>query len=368
ESMPCTVLQTSHAFHSKIVAPANAPLRAFLEELDLQWPTIPITANVDGTFYAMEGDNAKAAVLEKLAPQMASSVEWTAQIETMAAAGAGAFVEVGPKRALTVFATQILEGKPHLAVMTNHPKQGGIASFLSAMGMLALAGRVAAVPDGASSVLTEAFRAGPVEAWASTPLRPVRSSEEHEDLRTRARPLPSNGGAPAAAHAVAAPTATVAPSDPAEAIAAYVGDRLAAVCGYPARFCRGAVDLRLGLGLDDAKVASVVQRLRAEASLDGDVDIAAARTPSELVRAVRAPPSGWSPAAPATRRPVQAVAGTVMVHDPMADRRADPYVITGVSLGLPGGERVFDEDVFERLVRGETCIEEVTDAYKQALL
>ncbi|MGB0489583.1 MAG: beta-ketoacyl synthase N-terminal-like domain-containing protein [Candidatus Poseidoniaceae archaeon] len=368
ESMPCTVLQTSHAFHSKIVAPANAPLRAFLEELDLQWPTIPITANVDGTFYAMEGDNAKAAVLEKLAPQMASSVEWTAQIETMAAAGAGAFVEVGPKRALTVFATQILEGKPHLAVMTNHPKQGGIASFLSAMGMLALAGRVAAVPDGASSVLTEAFRAGPVEAWASTPLRPVRSSEEHEDLRTRARPLPSNGGAPAAAHAVAAPTATVAPSDPAEAIAAYVGDRLAAVCGYPARFCRGAVDLRLGLGLDDAKVASVVQRLRAEASLDGDVDIAAARTPAELVRAVRAPPSGWSPAAPATRRPVQAVAGTAMVHDPMAHRRADPYVITGVSLGLPGGERVFDEDVFERLVRGETCIEEVTDAYKQALL
>ena len=34
----------------------------------------------------------------------------------------------------------------------------------------------------------------------------------------------------------------------------------------------------------------------------------------------------------------------------------------------PRRERVFDEDVFERLVRGETCIEEVSDAYKQALL
>ena len=366
ESMPCTVLQTSHAFHSKIVAPANAPLRAFLEELDLQWPTIPITANVDGTFYAMEGDNAKAAVLEKLAPQMASSVEWTAQIETMAAAGAGAFVEVGPKRALTVFATQILEGKPHVAVMTNHPKQGGIASFLSALGMLALAGRVATMPDGASPALTEAFRAGPLEAWSSSPLQPARSSQEHEDLRTRARPLPSSGGTPVAAQAVVAPAAT--PSDPAEAIAAYVGDRLAAVCGYPARFCRGAVDLRTGLGLDDAKVASVVQRLRAEAPLDGEVDIASARTPAELVRAVRAPPSSWSPAAPATRRPVEAVTGATVVHDAMANRRANPYVITGVSLGLPGGERVFDEDVFERLVRGETCIEEVSDAYKQALL
>ena len=42
--------------------------------------------------------------------------------------------------------------------------------------------------------------------------------------------------------------------------------------------------------------------------------------------------------------------------------------ITGVSLGLPGGEKVFDEDTFERLVRGETCIAEVTDEYKQRLL
>ncbi|DAC11487.1 MAG TPA: hypothetical protein D7I09_00715, partial [Candidatus Poseidoniales archaeon] len=314
----------------------------------------------------MEGEDAKTAVLEKLAGQMASAVEWTAQIETMAAAGAGAFVEVGPKRALTVFASQILEDRPHLAVMTNHPKQGGTASFLSALGMLALAGRVPSLPNGSSDVLTEAFRAGPTEAWASASAQPVRSSEAHEDLRTRARPLPSNGGTPAVAQAVT--TTATKPVDPAEALAAYVGDRLAALCGYPARFCRGAVDLRLGLGMTDASVASVVQRLRSEASLDPDVDIAGAQTPAELVRAVRAPPAGWIPAAPATRRPITTTAVTNAVHDPMADRRANPYVITGVSLGLPGGERVFDEDVFERLVRGETCIEEVSDAYKQALL
>ena len=52
----------------------------------------------------------------------------------------------------------------------------------------------------------------------------------------------------------------------------------------------------------------------------------------------------------------------------MNRRKVDPYVVTGVSLGLPGGERVFDEDTFERLVRGETCISEVSDAYKQRLL
>ena len=52
----------------------------------------------------------------------------------------------------------------------------------------------------------------------------------------------------------------------------------------------------------------------------------------------------------------------------MARRKADPFVVTGVSLGLPGGEQVFNEDTFERLVRGETCISEVTDEYKQRLL
>ena len=50
------------------------------------------------------------------------------------------------------------------------------------------------------------------------------------------------------------------------------------------------------------------------------------------------------------------------------DRAVDPYVVTGISLGLPGGERVFDEGNFEKLVRGETCISEVSDEYKQRLL
>ena len=78
-----TQLATSHAFHSRIVAPANEPLRRFLETLEINWPQIPITANFDGEFYSMEGDDSKSAVLEKLAPQMASSVEWTSQMEKM---------------------------------------------------------------------------------------------------------------------------------------------------------------------------------------------------------------------------------------------------------------------------------------------
>jgi len=369
EGMPCTLLQTSHAFHSRIVAPANEPLRAFLEGLDLNWPSVPITANVDGSFYPTDGEDSKSAILEKLAPQMASSVEWTSQIETMASAGAGAFVEVGPKRALSVFATQILEGKPHLAVMTNHPKQGGIPSFLGALGMLALAGRVPLMPDGRSEVWTEAFRAGPLEAHRAPPAH--ASTADLEDLRSRGRPLPRGGAsgvaAPSAAPAPTTVTVEVAVDDPAEAVALYLGDRLAAQCGYPARFCRGAVDLRSGLGLSDAAIRAVVAQIQREATLDPDVDVAAASTAADLQRVVRAPPVGWKPTTSVMRR-ASSGAPAIAVHDPLAARRADPYVITGVSLGLPGGHRVFDPDVFERLVRGETCIEEVSDAYKQALL
>ena len=83
QGFSCVPLATSHAFHSRIVAPANEPLRRFLEGLEIRWPSVPITANVDGMFYPTEGADSKAAILEKLAPQMASSVEWTKQIETM---------------------------------------------------------------------------------------------------------------------------------------------------------------------------------------------------------------------------------------------------------------------------------------------
>ena len=59
---------------------------------------------------------------------------------------------------------------------------------------------------------------------------------------------------------------------------------------------------------------------------------------------------------------------TASALQPASRRDVDPYVVTGVSLGLPGMERVFDEDAFEKLVRGETCISEVSDEYKQRLL
>jgi len=369
----CVLLATSHAFHSRIVAPANEPLRRFLESLEIRWPSIPITANVDGTFYPMEGEDSKAGVLGKLAPQMASAVEWTTQIETMYAAGARVFIEVGPKRALTMFAVQILEHQPHLPIMSNHPKQGGITTFLAALGTLALAGRRPQWPANDSKVMTEAFRAGPLEAYQNSPIT-TRSNTEMEDLRTRSRPLPSTGASAPVVQQVVVQSTTKRAVDPEVAAAkaknAYIGDRIAAISGYPAAFCNGMVNLRLGLGMSDAEVSTVIQTIASEAKTDAQIDISAAVTAADLTKWVTSPPSGWAP-----RTSLLQVAKTEVGSSPQStsvghvDRRhADPYVITGVSLGLPGGERVFDEDTFERLVRGETCLTEVSDEYKQRLL
>ena len=364
-------LATSHAFHSRIVAPANEPLRRFLEQLEIRWPSVPITANVDGHFYPQDGEDAKAGILAQLAPQMASSVEWTKQIETMYAAGGRVFVEVGPKRALTMFATQILEGRPHVPVMTNHPKQGGIASFLTALGTLALAGRPPSWPAMNAEAYQDAFKAGPVEARSQPSLTPSASSKDLESLRTRARPLPGVGGA----------VQTVPPSrsqpvnmddDYARqrAVQAYVGDRIAKYSGYPAAFCHGHVMLVEGLGLSPNEVQRVVATIASEAQTDPEFDGASAKTAGELVRWVRNPPASWAPMATVSAPPsFKAVpVQTVSSLQQHSQRDVDPYVVTGVSLGLPGMDRVFSEDAFEKLVRGETCISEVSDEYKQRLL
>ena len=117
---------------------------------------------------------------------MASSVEWTSQINSMYDAGARIFLEVGPKRALTVFASQILEGKQAIPVMTNHPKAGGIATFLSALGTLALAGRTPNWPGRDSPHLKK-----------HSVLGQSRLKEDQSNLQRHSErevPLPSKGG------------------------------------------------------------------------------------------------------------------------------------------------------------------------------
>jgi len=133
-------LPVSHAFHTSIVAPASEPLRQTLERLHLQSPRVPIVANVNGEFYPM-GPGVVPQMLDILAKQVASPVQFAKGLRTLHAAGARVFVEVGPKKALQGFAEDVLgERGDVLALFTNHPKIGDLAAFNQALCGLYAAG------------------------------------------------------------------------------------------------------------------------------------------------------------------------------------------------------------------------------------
>ena len=131
--------------------------------------------------------------------------------------------------------------------------------------------------------MTEAFRAGPIEAsgGASVPATP---------LRERSKPLPSKGGEIVTQTVVKSSDAYV---DPDAAKKALVGELIAAHTGYPAKFCQGNVDMRAVLGMSDDQIQGVITTVHARCSTDPDWDITVAKTPGDITR--------WITSAPMTR-------------------------------------------------------------------
>ena len=133
-------LPVSHAFHTSIVAPASEPLRQELARLRLESPHLPVVANVNGEFYPT-GPDVVPQMLDILAKQVASPVQFVKGLRTLYEAGARIFVEVGPKKALQGFAEDVLGDRGDvLSLFTNHPKFGDIASFNQALCGLYAAG------------------------------------------------------------------------------------------------------------------------------------------------------------------------------------------------------------------------------------
>src|SRR4029077_3815508 len=133
-------LPVSHAFHTSIVAPASEPLRQELARLRMKSPRLPIVANVNGEFYPT-GPGVVPQMLDLLARQVASPVQFVKGLHTLYEAGARVFVEVGPKKALQGFAEDVLaEHGDVVSLFTNHPKFGDIASFNQALCGLYAAG------------------------------------------------------------------------------------------------------------------------------------------------------------------------------------------------------------------------------------
>ena len=182
QAMP---LPVSHAFHTEIVAPASDPLRAALKRLGLHAPQLPIVANVNGELYPT-GEGVEEQMLDILARQVASPVQFVKGLRTLYDAGARVFVEVGPKHALRGFAADVLGEDKVMALASNHPKPGDVPSFNNALCGLYASGLGAGVEPPAREAA--ALRAG-ATAQPRFPARPPAARAE--------TPPPAAAGAPA---------------------------------------------------------------------------------------------------------------------------------------------------------------------------
>ncbi|OWA00280.1 beta keto-acyl synthase [Streptomyces sp. CS113] len=129
-------LETSHAFHTPLVASAAGPLTAFLRDTTLTAPVIDVYGNADAAPYPGDPDD----VRRRIAAHLASPVLFAEQVEAMHAAGVRTFVEVGAGAALTGLVGRVLGDREHAAVALDRRGQDAVTTLHSALGRLAVRG------------------------------------------------------------------------------------------------------------------------------------------------------------------------------------------------------------------------------------
>jgi acyl transferase domain-containing protein/acyl carrier protein len=101
ESVPCRLLATSHAFHSRMLEPIKQTLTAWVaERIPLSAPQIPYLSNVTGTFATAEQVTDPAYWAE----HMCAPVLFEASLKTLLEQGDLALVEIGPGQSLGAMA------------------------------------------------------------------------------------------------------------------------------------------------------------------------------------------------------------------------------------------------------------------------
>ncbi|MEW6167478.1 MAG: beta-ketoacyl synthase N-terminal-like domain-containing protein, partial [Pseudomonadota bacterium] len=134
ENLRAVLLPVSGAFHTALVAAAQAPLSAAIRATPFAPPQCAVYANSSGAPYP----SAPAAMQALLEGHLLSSVEFVAQIEAMHAAGCRVFVELGPKSICSTMVRQILAGRDALAV--SFDAGNGLRGTLMALAELYAAG------------------------------------------------------------------------------------------------------------------------------------------------------------------------------------------------------------------------------------
>lgn len=93
----CVRLNVSGPFHTKFMQPAGEKLKAYLDNITFEKPSIPVALNVTGDFY--QGEDLK----ENLIKQIQTSVRLENDIRNILDKGYDNFVEIGPGNVVSGF-------------------------------------------------------------------------------------------------------------------------------------------------------------------------------------------------------------------------------------------------------------------------
>ena len=102
-------LEVAAPFHSSLMAPLAEEMAAWLQDIPMSAPAIPVLANVTADYVRTPEE-----IREALVRQLAGSVRWTEIIERMASEGVEGTIESGPGSVLTGMTPRIV---PALAAM-----------------------------------------------------------------------------------------------------------------------------------------------------------------------------------------------------------------------------------------------------------
>ena len=105
------MLPVSAPFHCALMRPAQEEVARVLAALVLADPSIPVAANVTGGLITTS-----AAAQDALIRQVTGAVRWVDCMQSLVAAGATHFIEVGPGRVLCGLLKQIDSGQRSLNV------------------------------------------------------------------------------------------------------------------------------------------------------------------------------------------------------------------------------------------------------------
>lgn len=138
--LDCSLLHTSHAFHSKMMDPLLAPFAEQVEKVDLKPPQIPYISNVTGTWVTAE----MATDPNYWATHLRQTVRFADGLQPLSKESNSILLEVGPGQTLSTMARpQLNKALGHVVLSSlgrPHDRHSDTALLLNALGRLWLSG------------------------------------------------------------------------------------------------------------------------------------------------------------------------------------------------------------------------------------